>query len=186
MTDLISFCEKLFASDAYVGARIVYGVTDSLFIDALEGQTTQLLDDIHERLLMPRFGGHIILKKERAFQTLLLVKCGVYCGYDSFGKFKQVGLRRKTQHPIESELVDLFYRVLLAPPLLQSTSPMAALGQLLTERPQWIFTVDILIKRVELLCKGGLAPPGLPALAALPRPLPRERGTTNRMTVATS
>ena len=180
MTDLISFCEELFASEPYVGARIVYGVTDSLFIDALGGQTTKLVDDLHERLLTPRFGGHIILKQERTFHTLLLVKCGVYCGYDSCGKFKQVGLRRKTQHPIESEVVELFYRVALAPSVIISTIPMAALEQLLTERPQWIFTLDLLIKRVELLCKGGPAPPGLSALAALPRPSPRGRGTTKR------
>lgn len=173
MTDLVSFCQELFASEPYTGARIVYGVTDSLFVCAPREQTDQLLNDIHERLLRPRFGTHINLKHERTFCTLLLVKCGVYCGYDASSEFKQVGLLRVTQHPIESKLIDLFYRVALAPSPLVCACSMTSLEQLLALRPQWFCAVDRLIKSVELLCSDGSLPPGLPLLVGLRRPVRR-------------
>lgn len=180
MTDLVAFCEELFASVPYVGTRVVYGVTDSVFVCAPSIEATQLLDDLHGRLLRPRFGANINLKHERTFCTLLLVKCGMYCGYDTAGEFKQVGLKRVTQHPIETELVDLFYRVALAPSVLVRAAPVAALEQLLALRPQWTSTVDRLAKSVELLCAGGPTPPGLDALIDLPRPVPTVGSTRKR------
>ena len=161
MTETIEACDQLSATVEFRGLHVVYGVTDSVFVMTPKGGAGKLRDALSQSVISPRFNGSVKLCVNRVYDTLLLIKRNQYCGYDTDGKFKQVGLLRSTQHTNERIVVNASYEALLAPNRVIMNSKLDILRKTLDAWPQWRPATQSVISTLRRACGIGPLPPSI-------------------------